>query len=89
MKEIPTVWLTSIQLFADNHEDSGQCKKQQKEQDHNDSHQTIHGGIRQAIDGGITWCLKVKMKKEYCTKVTMNNIKHKTQSCHQSLHIWL
>ena len=80
MKEIPTVWLTSIQLFADNHEDSGQCKKQQ-EQDYNDSHQTIHDGI--------TWCLKVKMKRECWTKVAMNNIKHKTQSCHQSLHIWL
>ena len=68
MKELLTIWLTSIQLFADNHEDSGHCKKQ-KEQDHNDSHQTIHGGI--------TWCLRVKMKKENCIKVAMNNIKRK------------
>ena len=50
-----TISLTTNQFFANNRKDNGQCKKQQ-EQDHNDSHQTIHGGI--------TWCLKAKMKKD-------------------------
>ena len=49
-----TISLTTNQLFANNHEDSGQCKKQQ-ELDYNDSHKTIQSGT--------TWCLKARWKR--------------------------